>query len=126
MRRDNVWYRSMRPKLEKVGLQWANFQVMRRTFRLCQSNNLAYGGSAISQAVLERTKRNLPNVRLMQAYGMTELSPVTTLLRFDDHEGAHIRSAGQAAPHSEVRILDADDNEVPRGTWGGTAPTAAT
>jgi acyl-CoA synthetase (AMP-forming)/AMP-acid ligase II len=80
--------------------------------------NLAYGGSAIAEAVLERTKKRLPNVRLMQAYGMTELSPVTTLLRFADHEGARIRSAGRAAPHSEVRILDADDHEVPRGTVG--------
>jgi integrase len=32
MRRDNIWYRNIRPKLEKVGLQWATFQVMRRTF----------------------------------------------------------------------------------------------
>jgi integrase len=29
--RDNVWYRHMKPRLEKVGLEWANFQVMRRT-----------------------------------------------------------------------------------------------
>ena len=29
--RDNVWYRHMKPRLEKVGLAWANFQVMRRT-----------------------------------------------------------------------------------------------
>ena len=87
-------------------------------YDLSSFRNLAYGGSAIAEAVLERTKKNLPNVRLMQAYGMTELSPVTTLLRFADHEGARIRSAGRAAPHSEVRILDADDNEVPRGTVG--------
>ena len=87
-------------------------------YDLVSWRNLAYGGSAISEAVLERTRKNLPNVRLMQAYGMTELSPVTTLLRFDDHTGARIRSAGRAAPHSEVRILDFDDNEVPRGTVG--------
>ncbi len=30
--RDNVWLRNMRPKLKAVGLEWANFQVMRRTF----------------------------------------------------------------------------------------------
>ncbi len=29
--RDNVWYRHMKPKLDEVGLGWANFQVMRRT-----------------------------------------------------------------------------------------------
>jgi integrase len=31
MWRDNVWYRQMKPALEKVGLGWANFQVLRRT-----------------------------------------------------------------------------------------------
>src|SRR5689334_18134008 len=29
--RDNWWNRVMRPALEKVGLEWATFQVMRRT-----------------------------------------------------------------------------------------------
>jgi integrase len=31
MWRDNVWHRHMKPCLEKVGLEWANFQVLRRT-----------------------------------------------------------------------------------------------
>jgi integrase len=29
--RDNVWNRQMAPKLEKIGLKWATFQVLRRT-----------------------------------------------------------------------------------------------
>jgi len=28
---DNLWRRSMQPKLEKVGLEWATFQVLRKT-----------------------------------------------------------------------------------------------
>lgn len=32
MRRDNVWYRYMLPKLQPAGLGWATFQVMRRSF----------------------------------------------------------------------------------------------
>jgi integrase len=32
VRRDNVWRRNMLPQLKKVGLEWATFQVMRRTF----------------------------------------------------------------------------------------------
>ena len=28
--RDNVWRRNIRPRLEKIGLEWADFQVMRR------------------------------------------------------------------------------------------------
>ena len=34
MRRDNIWRKSMYPKLKPVGLEWATFQVMRRTFAL--------------------------------------------------------------------------------------------
>jgi integrase len=29
--KDNCWRRDMKPKLKKAGLEWANFQVMRRT-----------------------------------------------------------------------------------------------
>ena len=29
--RDNLWRRNMLPRLEKLGLDWAGFQVMRRT-----------------------------------------------------------------------------------------------
>jgi integrase len=29
--RDNMWRQRLLPRLEKVGLEWANFQVMRRT-----------------------------------------------------------------------------------------------
>jgi integrase len=32
LRRDNLWRRYMLPKLKPVGLEWATFQVMRRTF----------------------------------------------------------------------------------------------
>jgi integrase len=32
MRRDNLWQRYMLPKLDAIGLSWATFQVMRRTF----------------------------------------------------------------------------------------------
>ena len=28
---DNIWRRSMQPKLEKLGLGWASFQVLRKT-----------------------------------------------------------------------------------------------
>ena len=32
LRRDNVWRRNMLPQLKKANLEWATFQVMRRTF----------------------------------------------------------------------------------------------
>ncbi|SBW22945.1 feruloyl-CoA synthetase [Candidatus Protofrankia californiensis] len=77
-----------------------------------------YGGSPIPATVLERAMKAFPNADFAQAYGMTELAPVATLLSPQDHREGNLRSAGRAAPHAEVRIVDADDNEVPRGTVG--------
>ncbi len=81
-----------------------------------------YGASPIPQAVLERAMKALPAASFTQAYGMTELSPVATLLSPADHEaGDVLRSAGRAAPHAEVRVVDSDDAEVPSGTVGEIA-----
>ena len=100
-----------------------------------------YGASPISEGLLERIGRVLPHVLLTQAYGMTELAPVATMLGPEDHQDLiRRRSAGKAAPHAMVRIVDADDKEVPRGEvgeivvtgghvmlgyWGKEAETAA-
>lgn len=85
---------------------------------LSSLGRLMYGGSVISEGVLLRTKALLPELRLTQAYGMTELAPVATLLGPDDHVDGLLAAAGQAAPHTEVRILDEDGNQVPTGTVG--------
>ncbi len=80
---------------------------------------LLYGASPIPQTVLERAMKAFPNASFTQAYGMTELSPVATLLGPEEHRRAELlRAAGRAAPHAEVRIVDPDDVEVPRGDVG--------
>jgi hypothetical protein len=28
---DNVWRRNMKPRLEKIGMEWATFQILRKT-----------------------------------------------------------------------------------------------
>ena len=85
--------------------------------------NLIYGASPISEAVLDRAMAALPGVSFVQAYGMTELSPVATINPACNHtqEGrklGKLRSAGRASYGVEVRIVDADGAEVPRGTVG--------
>jgi long-chain acyl-CoA synthetase len=84
---------------------------------------LLYGGQSISEAVLRRAMECLPACGFVQAYGMTELSPVATFLSTTDHvtDGAgasRLRAAGRAAPTVEIRIGDDQDREVPRGTVG--------
>jgi acyl-CoA synthetase (AMP-forming)/AMP-acid ligase II len=108
---------------------------------LSSLSKVLYGASPISEGLLERIGRVLPNVSLTQAYGMTELAPVATMLGPDEHRDPVLRrSAGRAAPHAMVRIVDVDGKEVPRGDvgeivvtgghvmqgyWGKEAETAA-
>ena len=86
---------------------------------LSSLRNLIYGASPISEAVLDRAVKRMPAVDFTQAYGMTELSPVVSVLAPADHLRSELRrSAGRAAPHCEVIIVDELDQEVPRGTVG--------
>jgi acyl-CoA synthetase (AMP-forming)/AMP-acid ligase II len=77
-----------------------------------------YGASPVTEAVLARAMKALPSASFTQAYGMTELAPVATLLSPADHEQGHLLSAGRAAPHAEIAIVDPDGAQVPNGTVG--------
>jgi len=87
-------------------------------YDLTSLTSVVYGASPITQAVLERAMKAFPSAGFTQAYGMTELSPVATILTPADHERGHLRSAGRAAPHAEVRVVDPDGAAVPNGTVG--------
>jgi long-chain acyl-CoA synthetase len=88
--------------------------------------NIIYGASPISEAVLGRAIAALPKVQFTQAYGMTELSPIATILHWNEHigdsraKGRH-RGAGRATLGCEVRIVDSDDKPVPVGAMGEIA-----
>ncbi|WP_183093247.1 acyl-CoA synthetase [Nocardioides stalactiti] len=87
-------------------------------YDLSSLQRVMYGGSSIAEGVLRRTMEVLPHVRMLQAYGMTELAPVATMLMHEDHHGRNLRSAGRAAPHTEVEIRDELGVAVPNGTVG--------
>ncbi|GAB2505691.1 acyl-CoA synthetase [Nocardia heshunensis] len=87
-------------------------------YDLSSMERILYGASPIAQAVLERAMKVFPGAGLTQAYGMTEVAPVATLLGPADHAAGLLRSAGRSAPHAEVRIVDPDDRELPRGEVG--------
>ncbi len=89
-----------------------------------------YGASPISEAVLDRAMAALPGVEFVQAYGMTELSPIATLNHACNHtlegrKAGKLRSAGRATVGAEVRIVDADGAEVARGVVGEVAVRGA-
>ena len=89
-----------------------------RNYDLASLRSVLYGASPIPQAVLERATKTFPAASFTQAYGMTELAPVATLLSPVDHEQGRLRSAGRAAPHAEIRIVGPDGAQAPVGIIG--------
>jgi acyl-CoA synthetase (AMP-forming)/AMP-acid ligase II len=88
-------------------------------FDLTSVRRVIYAASPMSKGVLDRAMKALPNAQFTQLYGMTELSPVATVLTPADHENpVRCRSAGRAAPHAEVRVVGPDDTALPRGQVG--------
>ncbi|GAA5235379.1 long-chain-fatty-acid--CoA ligase [Verticiella sediminum] len=84
---------------------------------------IAYGASPMSMGLLERAMAAWPHAGFYHAYGMTETAPVISINPPANHtprareRGLH-RSAGRASYAVEVRIVDAEGREVPRGTVG--------
>jgi long-chain acyl-CoA synthetase len=84
---------------------------------------LTYGASPMPESLLRAAMAKLPGVAFMQSYGMTELSPVATMLApryhtWDGPDAGYVRSAGQPVFNADVQIVDADDRPLPRGVVG--------
>jgi long-chain acyl-CoA synthetase len=79
---------------------------------------LSYGASPMPLPLVEGAMRRMPNVEFIQGYGMTETSPLLTLLQHKDHLGPAVTSAGKPILGVEVRIVDESDCDVPVGQCG--------
>ena len=117
--RHRVTHLMLLPTLLKMVLDHPDFD---RT-DLSAARMLIYGATPIADAVLRDAMRRLPQLRFVQAYGQTELSPIATILepRFHVLDGPNAdnrRSCGRAVPGVCVEVVDADGNEQPRGTIG--------
>ncbi len=100
-------------------LQWLVDDPHVAEHDLSSVTHIIYGASPMPEALLGRIRRTFPNAIFTQAYGMTEVSPVATLLNHAAHDDPiRRRSAGIAATHSLVKIVDPMDVEMPRGEPG--------
>ena len=84
---------------------------------------VVYGASPMSEALLARAFAVFPQVGFIQAYGMTETTAVSTINSAFNHTPAgqrlgKLRSAGRASYCCEIRIVDENGADVPRGTVG--------
>ncbi len=84
---------------------------------------ITYGASPIAEQVLRRALEVF-GCDFAQGYGMTETTAVLTYLEPEDHRRALagqsglLLSAGRPLPGTRIKIVDAEDREVPRGEIG--------
>jgi len=83
---------------------------------------IVYGASPITNEVLKRSLKTF-GTDLIQVYGLTETTGAITQLDAEDHDPdgprEHLlRSAGKPYPHVEMKIVDENANELPRGQVG--------
>lgn len=90
-----------------------------RPEKLASIRRFIYGSSPMPAPTLERLLAELPWVKLLQYYGMTEAAPILTLLGPADHLRPELRaSAGRAVPGVEISIRRDDGGAAPPGEVG--------
>ena len=81
---------------------------------------ITYGSAPMPEPLLREVMAALPRAGFAQSYGMTELSPVATMLGRGDHLAGKglLRSAGRAVTTAEVAIVDPDGRHLATGQRG--------
>ena len=90
------------------------------SFDLSSLRLITYGAATMPTELLRQALDTLPKVKFVQAFGMTETSPVCTVLTSDQHSptSTKLGTVGTPMPHAEIRIADDDDVDVPTGVTG--------
>lgn len=84
-------------------------------YDLSQLNLCLSGGAAMPQQTMEDFEKTF-NVKILEGNGPTETSPVAYCNPVDGVR--KVGSVGIPIPETEVKIVDEEDNELPRGDIG--------
>ncbi|GAA0493294.1 acyl-CoA synthetase [Salinibacillus aidingensis] len=76
-----------------------------------------YGAAIMPREVLKELSERLPKARFWNFYGQTEVAPLATALQPED-QLRKLGSAGKPSLNMQTKIVDDNDEEVPRGEMG--------
>ncbi len=76
------------------------------------------GAAAIPVSLIHQMRDELHFETVLTAYGLTESCGVVTMCREGDDAEIIANTSGRAIPNVEVRCVDTENNEVPRGEAG--------
>jgi long-chain acyl-CoA synthetase len=91
--------------------------------KMATLKRISYGASPIALPLLERTLDLFPRVEFASAYGMTETAATVCGNPPANHgpdarKSGLVRSVGRTGYGCEIRIVDPEGSEVPRGSVG--------
>ena len=78
---------------------------------------LAYGGSPMAPELVQRVRKLLPDVKLLQCYGLSETGFLTGL-KDREHVNSKLLSCGRPCPGIDLRVEDETGKEVEVGQHG--------
>jgi long-chain acyl-CoA synthetase len=76
-----------------------------------------FGGATMPVATIEMLAEKLPHLQLLNAYGATETTSPSTIMPRTQWRG-HIDSVGMVVPCGQIKVVDDEGGEVPRGSSG--------
>lgn len=88
-----------------------------KTYDLSSLEVLAYGGSPMAPELVHRTRNLLPNVKLIQVYGLSETGFLTGL-QDQEHTEDKLMSCGRPCPGVDLQVTDASGKQVELGQAG--------
>ena len=119
--RYRVTFTMLPPTMIIMALQVPDFD----SYDLSSLRALIYGASPMDVEWIKKTINALSSVELYQGYGLTETSPLLTILSWQAHRDAletenydRLKSCGRSITGIELRIFNDQDQEVPSGEAG--------
>jgi len=88
-----------------------------RNYDLSSLEVLAYGGSPMAPELIHETRELLPNLKLVQVYGLSETGFLTGL-RDQEHTEDRLMSCGRPCPGIDVQVMDDSGKQVEGGHPG--------
>jgi acyl-CoA synthetase (AMP-forming)/AMP-acid ligase II len=88
-----------------------------KNYNLSSLKVLAYGGSPMPPELIQRTRALLPQVRVVQVYGLSETGFLTGLQN-QEHTHDHLLSCGRPCPGIYLQVVDESGQQVETGQPG--------
>lgn len=111
--RERVSQSVMVPTMINLLVQFSDLEK----YDLSSLERLAYGGSPVAPALIHRMRKVLPNLKLIQGYGLSEAGFLTGL-KDHEHTEDRLMSCGRPCPGVDLRVVDESGKELEAGGHG--------